>query len=299
MEGCRRERQSGRARYKHGKPKGWKAAGGVARYLDVGTCCFSRVGSRPLRFSRALTPRRVSFSRRLSFLLFLSSSSSTLLPFIIFLFSVSASLSSIFSCSLALCVFHPPRSADRSSRRSRHTTRNHLDSRYRSNCVFSINPAKAGRRNATKGRMTLNIVSEICPVSEPHESTLSSRLERKGDLVWLVSVSFTVSYGLIQWIRRIFLRSRSNFVHYFFTSSWVAKSVASLGKGEGRMVRNYFSFGSHFYNPVKRITFPFWFTTFTFASEEQRNKCQKIDIKRVTSSPVTTALYIRYVYFIS
>lgn len=152
---------------------------GVACYLDVGTCCFSRVGSRPLRFSHALTPRRVSFSRRLSFLLFLSSSS-TPLPFIIFLFSVSAIPSSIFPCSLArsLC-FHPPSSAGPSSRRSRHTARNHLDSRYRSNCVFSINPAQAGRRQATNGRMTVNIKFVPCPSYSNRRSLLDQNAKSR------------------------------------------------------------------------------------------------------------------------
>ena len=30
------------------------------------------------------------------------------------------------------------------------------------------------------------------------------------------------------------------FIIFVSTSSWVAKSVASLGKGEGRIVKNYF-----------------------------------------------------------
>lgn len=158
---------------------------GVARYLDVGTCCFSRVGSRPLRFSRALIPRRVSFSRRLSFLLFLPPSSPPPPPPLflsLFFYSLFLPVSLLFSRARSLFMFSSS-SLRGSCRRSRHTTRNHLDSRYRSNCVFSINPAKAGRREATKGRMTLNIVSKICPLSVPHESTLSSRLERKGNLV--------------------------------------------------------------------------------------------------------------------
>ena len=64
------------------------------------------------------------------------------------------------------------------------------------------------------------------------------------------------------------------FIIFFSASSWVSKSVASLGKEEGRMAKNYyfffFFFGSHFYNPLKSLRLLFCFTTFTFASEEQK-----------------------------
>ena len=42
-----------------------------------------------------------------------------------------------------------------------------------------------------------------------------------------------------------------------------------LEKGKKGWLKTTFSFGSHFYNPLKKFTLPFCFTTFTFASEEQ------------------------------
>ena len=65
------------------------------------------------------------------------------------------------------------------------------------------------------------------------------------------------------------------------------------------MIKNYFLFGSHFYNPLKSLRFPFCFATFTFASEElDECRSEKIDIKGVTLCPVTPALYIRYIYIL-
>ena len=62
----------------------------------------------------------------------------------------------------------------------------------------------------------------------------------------------------------------NTFLYLFRTSSSVIKSVTLVGRGKGRMVRNYFSFWVlTFYNPLRSLSFLFCFTTFAFASEEQ------------------------------
>ena len=67
------------------------------------------------------------------------------------------------------------------------------------------------------------------------------------------------------------------FIIFFSSSSWVTKSVASLGKGEERMVKSNF-FWFSLLQSSKKFTFPFCFATFTFTSEEQNIN---VDVKKL------------------
>ena len=87
------------------------------------------------------------------------------------------------------------------------------------------------------------------------------------------------------------------FIIFFSTNSWVTKWVASLGKGEGRMIKNY-RFLVLTFIILWKVCVSLVFYNFYFCKWRARNKCrrQKIDIKGVTSCPVIPALYISILF---
>ena len=69
------------------------------------------------------------------------------------------------------------------------------------------------------------------------------------------------------------------FIIFSSTSSWVTDGQwRHLERGRKGWLKTTFSFGSHFYNPLKSLRSPFRFTTFTFASEEQKIN---VDVKKL------------------